>query len=387
MSLAVAESVLAAALLSHPRNAGLTDALAAGAIGEDDVRREARRGLLRLVFLLRVRGLPRSPQWTVLERAAHAADPPGRARRAAAATATVWRGLRALFHDDARAESEFEPEAHRPLRRAQVADAAVREALAEIQRSGLEPRAIAPENLGDLYQRVLARRTRRAAGSYYTPPALVEHLLDSGLQPLIERAREGACRGGPPGEAAARAILRLRVCDPAAGGGAFLVAAARRIAMSAARARVGTQTSPRAQPTDAQLSRATRAAVLRCVVGVELDPVAAEVCGMALWLTAGDASLPLRAARARVRVGNALLGAPAGVLGPGGAAAAHGADRARLAADAWCASFLAPELGVSEADARAIADGSGELSAGARAEVRRVARAHRLMHWHLDTPR
>lgn len=163
-------------------------------------------------------------------------------------------------------------------------------------------------DLGDMHQRALgmmhararaehSRSVRRRRGVYYTPPIVVEHLLDQALHPVIAEAvagRRGAC--------AARAILRLRVLDPAAGGGAFLIAAAERLGASAGATLVGAACGG---PEIAR--RATRAACVRCVFGVELDPGAAEVCRLALWLTAREPSLPLTAFDDHVRVSNTLL--------------------------------------------------------------------------------
>lgn len=58
---------------------------------------------------------------------------------------------------------------------------------------------------------------RKRSGSFYTPPALALATARRTLAPLVERA------DGLP--VAPEAILRLSVCDPACGSGAFLVAA------------------------------------------------------------------------------------------------------------------------------------------------------------------
>ena len=71
----------------------------------------------------------------------------------------------------------------------------------------------------------LAGNERKESGSYYTPTSLVECLLDSALDPLLDEA----CAHGTAEERVA-ALLDLTVCDPACGSGHFLVAAARRIA-------------------------------------------------------------------------------------------------------------------------------------------------------------
>ena len=73
--------------------------------------------------------------------------------------------------------------------------------------------------LGAAYAALLDGGERKATGSYYTPPELVERLLDSALEPVLDQTRDR------PG-----ALLAVTVCDPACGAGYFLVAAARRIA-------------------------------------------------------------------------------------------------------------------------------------------------------------
>jgi hypothetical protein len=81
----------------------------------------------------------------------------------------------------------------------------------------------------------LAGNDRKTSGSYYTPAELVELVLDTALDPVLDDAEKGA---RTPQEAQA-ALLSLRVCDPAVGSAHFLVAAARRIATRLAAVRTG----------------------------------------------------------------------------------------------------------------------------------------------------
>ena len=53
-------------------------------------------------------------------------------------------------------------------------------------------------------------RRASASGAWYTPPALVDHVLDTVLDPVLA--------GRPSGDG-------LRILDPACGDGRFLVAA------------------------------------------------------------------------------------------------------------------------------------------------------------------
>ena len=66
---------------------------------------------------------------------------------------------------------------------------------------------------------------RKSTGSYYTPSVLVQELIKSALDPVIQQALDSA--SDVKGQRAA--LLDLSVCDPACGSGHFLLAAARRI--------------------------------------------------------------------------------------------------------------------------------------------------------------
>ena len=82
---------------------------------------------------------------------------------------------------------------------------------------------------------VMPGNERKSTGSYYTPTSLIDCLLDSTLDPVLDDAQKraevaGDQRGHRPVAAIADALLAVTVCDPACGSGHFLVAAARRIA-------------------------------------------------------------------------------------------------------------------------------------------------------------
>ena len=77
---------------------------------------------------------------------------------------------------------------------------------------------------------------RKTTGSYYTPSSLIQVLLDSALEPVIEQA---LTRAGSSIENQQSAIINLKVCDPACGSGHFLVAAAHRLARRLAQLRTG----------------------------------------------------------------------------------------------------------------------------------------------------
>ena len=80
---------------------------------------------------------------------------------------------------------------------------------------------------------------------------------------------------------AERAILQLKVCDPACGSGHFLIAAAHRIARRLAAVRTGdAEASPDA------VRHALRDLIGHCVYGVDVNEMAVELCKVSLWLEA-----------------------------------------------------------------------------------------------------
>lgn len=233
---------------------------------------------------------------------------------------------------------------------------------------------------------------RKASGAYYTPPALVDRLLDHVLDPVLARVPHAEVAG-------------VRLLDPACGGGNFLVPALERIA---GRLRDGGH-------GDADARRLAA----RCVVGIDVDPVAVVLARLALWLAVGDSRLPPTAFADQVRLGDALfghairddVGLDRAAFEPGPADERRVAtrwrrdwDRAlardpdlvsralaadtRLALDALVATWDAPKvvgspqvLGVLEA----LADGAAPPE-DALDVVREVARERRPLHWPLAVP-
>ena len=147
-----------------------------------------------------------------------------------------------------------------------------------------------------------AGNARRTSGSYYTPDALVQCLLDTALDPVVDAAVQNKT-----GAEAERAILDLKVCDPAVGSGHFLVGAAHRLARRLARVRA--YSAGDGEPSPPLYQHALRDVIGRCLYGVDVNPMAAELCRVSLWLEALEPGKPLSFLDHHVRVGNSLLGA------------------------------------------------------------------------------
>ena len=150
--------------------------------------------------------------------------------------------------------------------------------------------------------RLVTGSDRKTTGSYYTPPELVGQLIKSALEPVITD-RLNALGADATVEAQEQALLKLKVCDPACGSGHFLLAAARRIGKELARVRTG-ETQPGPEP----LRVAIRDVIQHCVYGVDLNPLAVDLCKVALWLEGLCRGLSLSFLDHRIKCGNSLVG-------------------------------------------------------------------------------
>lgn len=178
-------------------------------------------------------------------------------------------------------------------------------------------RDMGPEELGSVYESLLELvpritqngrhfafatggetkgNARKTTGSYYTPDSLVQVLLDSALEPVI-----ADMIAKNPGNTV-EALLGLSIVDPACGSGHFLLAAARRLAAHVARLQAS------GTPSAAEYRHALRQVVGRCIFGVDLNPMAVELCKVGLWMEAVEPGLPLTFLNSHIQHGNALLG-------------------------------------------------------------------------------
>jgi hypothetical protein len=140
---------------------------------------------------------------------------------------------------------------------------------------------------------------RKTTGSYYTPPELVGELIKSALEPVIAQ-RLDSCKTA---DAKRKALLSIRVCDPACGSGHFLLAAARRLGKELARVQTGED-----EPAPERVREAVREVVAHCIYGVDKNPLAVDLCRVALWLESHAAAKPLTFLDHRIRCGDSLVG-------------------------------------------------------------------------------
>lgn len=153
--------------------------------------------------------------------------------------------------------------------------------------------------LGDSEESI-SGTARKLSGSYYTPDKLVQELIQSTLDPVIDERLQQAKHEG---HSQREALLSIKVCDPASGSGHFLLAAARRLAAELARIDAGMD-----QPTESHYRHALREVVAHSIYGVDLNPLAVELCKTALWLETIEPGKPLGFLDAHIRHGNSLVG-------------------------------------------------------------------------------
>ena len=156
---------------------------------------------------------------------------------------------------------------------------------------------------------------RKTTGSYYTPPQLVGQLIKTALEPVIAEKLKSPQKNNvetlnltSPNlthlkNANEQALLSLKIIDPACGSGHFLLAAARRLGKELARIRTG-----EVQPAPETLRQAIRDVIQNCIYGVDLNPLAVDLCKVALWIEGFSRGLPLNFLDHRIKCGNSLVG-------------------------------------------------------------------------------
>lgn len=221
------------------------------------------------------------------------------------------------------------------------------DALGSVYESLLEERPMLDaEGRFTFYQQKGKGNKRKETGSYYTPPELVAELIKTALIPVIEdRLREVCGSAGlevgrsadwlqqvindvasgkqrvqsgdrqPPNLETSKpanlqthlrqAILGISVVDPACGSGAFLIQALDALTEALLKVELGDE-----QPSELQLREARRDVAIHCIHGVDMNPMAVELCKFTLWLHVAHPKFPLSYLEPLIRCGNALVGVP-----------------------------------------------------------------------------
>lgn len=275
----------------------------------------------------------------------------------------------------------FEASSQPLLRRARIPDAEFAPLLDLLSRTGEESarkwinyRDLSVQHLGSIYERLLERSLvvdekgsitvqmsvygRRGTGTYYTHEDLVKLIVKEAVGPLIEerlqyfadKAAELAGDTRPEeqrlaelrGLDAARAVLELKICDPAIGSGHFLVALvdylADQVLEAMADATAEVAWAPEDMPYESPLAHriteirerllesarkhewavdpaqlddrhiVRRMILKRVVHGVDKNPMAVELAKLALWLHTFTVGAPLSFLDHHIQTGDSLFG-------------------------------------------------------------------------------
>jgi hypothetical protein len=151
--------------------------------------------------------------------------------------------------------------------------------------------------------------TRREGGVEYTTKDLADEVAQYALEPLVYSP--GPQDGAAPEDWVLRPsaeLLDLKICDPAVGSGAILVAAGRYLADRVVEAWVAEEAEEAVGADDDIRLTARRAVADRCLYGVDRDPLATEMAKLSLWLITMAKDRPFTFLDHSIRTGDALLG-------------------------------------------------------------------------------
>lgn len=346
--------VLGEGFIQHPANQQLRNQLDSGELSKDAYFQQLLRLVYRLIFMFTVEergvlhpapkaGEKDSKQAQLARRAYAQGYALGRLRDACLKRRNLnrfddhWQALRIVFGGLAEGEPRlalpalgglFNPAQCPALDSASLSNSHLLTAIRNLRWAkhdgSLAPvdyRNMGPEELGSVYESLLelvpemnlqaktfgfvgitsegstAGNARKTSGSYYTPDSLVQELIKSALEPVIQQRLEEN-KANPT-----EALLGIRVIDPACGSGHFLLAAARRLAQELALLR-----SEDGAVKPADYRHALRQVVSHCIFGVDRNPMALELARTALWLEGFEEGQPLFFLDHHLQCGDALLG-------------------------------------------------------------------------------
>ncbi|MHA1338827.1 MAG: Eco57I restriction-modification methylase domain-containing protein [Promethearchaeota archaeon] len=141
---------------------------------------------------------------------------------------------------------------------------------------------------------------RKSTGTYYTPKELIDILIKTTLKRVVE---DKLAKAGNSTKDKENAILDIKVCDPACGGGTFLLATMDYLGKILAEIRTGKN-----DPLEDYLRDARRDVLQHCIYGVDLNPLAVELAKISLWLRAAVKDKPLNFLDNHIKCGNSLVG-------------------------------------------------------------------------------
>ncbi|MCL4528589.1 MAG: hypothetical protein M1282_04160 [Chloroflexi bacterium] len=346
-------SALGRGFIAHPANRNLRDKLYAGKLDAQDYYRQLLRLVYRLIFLFvsEDRGLLLTPNtdtttcdiysrfYSITKLRALAE------RRRGTRHADLYHGLRLVMQNlgsdmgcpelglPALGGFLFSPTATADLAQCDIANHDLLDAIRALAftmdrntRRVVDYKNLGSEELGSVYESLLelhpiinsdagvfelktaSGNERKTTGSFYTPTPLINCLLDSALDPILDEAIRKHVLSGANGSNPEQAIRAPTGCASAGGSGHIAIAAARRIAKRLATIRTGDE-----EPSPEAMRTALRDVITHCIYVVDVNPMAIELCKVNLWMEMQDPRYPLSFLDAHIKCGNSLIGVAPGM--------------------------------------------------------------------------
>jgi hypothetical protein len=146
---------------------------------------------------------------------------------------------------------------------------------------------------------------RKKTGSHFTPITTANEIVKHTIEPLIFKG----CREGSPETdwvlVSSKDILNLKICDPAMGGGVFLLSTCRKLSYYLTKAwelenTYGGYNNPTLE--------AKKLIIKNCLYGVDINPIVVEITKLALWMELECPDNITHVLNLKLKSGDSLIG-------------------------------------------------------------------------------
>ena len=176
----------------------------------------------------------------------------------------------------------------------------------------LDYSALETRHLGSIYEHLLEfhldvknnkieelpnANDRKKSGSYFTPKRVVDYIVKSSIEPLIE----DIIKNNSDKQIQIEKILSLKILDPAMGSGHFLVGVIEYVAKRLCEIEFG-------EINESLYVERKRDVVRKCIYGVDINPLSVDLARLSLWLETLSSEKPLSFLSAHLKCGNSLVG-------------------------------------------------------------------------------
>ncbi|MHA1371777.1 MAG: DNA methyltransferase, partial [Promethearchaeota archaeon] len=140
---------------------------------------------------------------------------------------------------------------------------------------------------------------RKSSGSYYTNKKIVRLIVEKTIIPYVKSKK---LKKNISKDEKVKRLLDIKICDPACGGGSFLIAALDTLGKILAQIK-----SNQEIPPDSILESSRREVLENCIYGVDLNPFATELTKLSLWIHACVKDKPLNFLDHHIKTGNSII--------------------------------------------------------------------------------